>query len=119
MSQKQEQTVLSIFTNLPRYLFQYVGGLGLATLSEITMTSLALGSIALGYATSPWVGLAAFFLIHTGIKIVNAITGALVQAGHIVAQSGMQLAQIFATQAEAAPKPALDTIPLQDIATGS
>lgn len=118
MSQPQEQqTILSIFTSLPRYAFKYVTGLALAVLSEITMTSLALGSFFLGYTTTPWVGLAIFFLVHTGIKIVNAITGALVQSGHIVAQSGLQLAQVFTAQVEAAPKPALDTV--QDIAAVS
>lgn len=117
MSQPQEQTILSIFTNLPRYLFKYATGLGLAVLSEITMTSLAFASFFLGYATTPWAGLAVFFLVHTGIKIVNAITGALVQSGRIVAQSGLQLAQVFTTQAEATPKPALDTV--QGKAAGS
>jgi hypothetical protein len=116
MSQSQEQTILSIFTKLPNYLLNYLTGLGLSALSEITMTSLALGSIFLGYATNPWIGLAVFFLIHTGIKIVNAITGALVQSGHIVAQSGLQLAQVFTAQIETAPKPALDTV--QDIPAG-
>lgn len=117
MNQQERQTILSIFTKFPLYLFKYVTGLGLAVLSEITMTSLALSSFFLGYTTTPWIGLAVFFLVHTGIKIVNAITGALVQSGHIVAQSGLQLAQVFTTQVEEAPKPAFDTV--QGIAAGS
>ena len=116
MSQTQEQTILSIFKEFPAYVFNYTFGLVLAILSEITLTSLALGSFFLGYATTPWAGFAIFFLAHTVIKIVNALNGAIVQQGRLVANSGTQLAKVFGDQAAAAAKPSLD--PVQDVSTG-
>lgn len=118
MNQQQEQTtILSIFKGFPAYAFNYVIGLALAVISDVTLTSLALGSAFLGYATTPWAGLALFFLTHTLIKIVNALNGAIIQQGRMVASSGAQLAQVFTTQAEAVPKPQLD--PVQDPPAGS
>jgi hypothetical protein len=108
----KEQTIFSIFKDFPAYVFNYVFGLILAILSDVTTTSLAVGSLSLGYATIPWVGFAVFFLGHTGIKVVNAINGAIVQQGRMVASSGVQLAQVFNTQADAISKPSLD--PAQD-----
>ena len=55
MSDTQEQTVLSVFTGFPAYLFNYVFGFVLAVASDITLTSLAVGSAALGLATTFWV----------------------------------------------------------------
>jgi hypothetical protein len=104
----KEQTIFSIFKEFPVYVFNYSFGLILAILSDVTLTSLALGSFFLGYATIPWVGFAVFFLGHTGIKIVNALNGAIVQQGRLVAHSGAQLAQVFNTQTEAISKPSLD-----------
>jgi hypothetical protein len=115
--QDQDPTVLSIFAGFPVYIFNYLFGLLLAVFSDITLTSLAIGSFCLGRATTLWVGLALFFLGHTGIKIVNALNGAIVQQGRMVAQSGRLLASVFTAQAEAAPKPDLD--PVQDTPAGS
>ena len=108
MKAQKEQTILSIFTNFPAYAFNYGFGLVLAILSDITLTSMFLGSFFLGFATTPWIGLAVFFLAHTILKGINALNGAIVQQGRLVAQSGIQLAQVFTSQAEAAPKPSLD-----------
>lgn len=117
MTQTQDQTILSVFTQFPAYVFNYAFGLILAVLSDITLTSLAAGSTFLGFAVSPWAGLAVFFLSHTLIKIVNALNGAIVQQGRMVANSGIQLAQVFTSQAAAAPRPALD--PVQDPPAGA
>jgi hypothetical protein len=117
MTQTQEQTVLSVFKDFPAYVFNYAFGLVIAIISDITLTSLAVGSTFLGFATTPWAGLAVFFLVHTFIKIVNALNGAIVQQGRLVASSGVQLAQVFTTQAAAAPRPALD--PVQDPPAGA
>jgi hypothetical protein len=114
---QQNPTVLSLIASAPAYLFNYLFGLALATISDVTLTSLALGSLFLGYATTPWAGFATFFLIHTLIKIVNALNGAIVQQGRMVASSGTQLANVFMTQASAMPKPDLD--PVQDPPTGA
>jgi len=104
----KKQTILSIFMNFPFYVFKYGFGLVLATMSDITLTSMALGSFFLGWATTPVLGLAVFFLAHTVIKVVNALNGAIVQQGHLIAQSGVQLAQVFGDQAAVASKPTLD-----------
>jgi hypothetical protein len=110
--QAQEQTVLSIFKQFPGYAFDYGFGLVLAIISDITLTSMALGSFFLGWATTPVVGLAVFFLAHTVLKGVNALNGAIVQQGRLVAQAGVRLAQVFGDQAVAAPK--LSRNPAQD-----
>ncbi len=117
MSQTQEQTIFSIFKQFPGYIFNYGFGLALAIISDITLTSMALGSFFLGWATSPVVGLAVFFLAHTVLKGVNALNGAIVQQGRMVASSGAQLAQVFGDQAAAAPKPSLG--PVQDPSSGA
>lgn len=117
MNQKQEQTISSLFKEFPAYVFNYGVGLVLAILSDVTLTSLALGSFFFGYATTPWAGLALFFLTHTFIKIVNALNGAIIQQGRMVASSGAQLAQVFTTQTEVVPRPLPD--PVQDPPTGA
>jgi hypothetical protein len=80
----------------------------LAIFSDITLTSMALGSFFLGWATTPLIGLAVFFLAHTVLKGVNALNGAIVRQGSLVARSGEQLARVFGDQAAAAPKPTLN-----------
>jgi hypothetical protein len=104
----KEQTILSIFKSFPAYVFNYGFGLVLAILSDITLTSMALGSFFLGWATTPIAGLAVFFLSHAALKGLNALNGAIVQQGRMVAHSGRQLAEVFTVQAEATPKSSLD-----------
>ncbi len=98
MSQQQEQTVTSIIAAFPAYVFNYVFGMALGILTDITTTSLALGSFFLGYATTPWIGLATFFLVHTVIKMVNAVSGALVRQGNLIGNPIMRHAGVFADQ---------------------
>lgn len=117
MNQTKAPSILSLIFGFPAYAFNYLAGLALAIVSDITLTSLALGCFFLALASNAWVGLAAFFLVHTLIKIVNALNGAIVQQGRMIATSGTQLAQVFMSQAEAAPKPLLD--PVQDQSTGA
>ena len=103
MSQ-QEQTVVTSITGFPAYIFNYVFGMALGILTDITTTSLALGSFFLGYATTPYVGLATFFLVHTAIKMVNAVSGALVRQGNLVGNSIMRHAGVFAQQSSEPPQ---------------
>jgi hypothetical protein len=107
---QQNPTALSLIATAPAYLYYYLFGLALATISDVTLTSLALGSFFLGYATTPWAGLALFFLTHTFIKIVNALNGAIIQQGRLVASSGAQLAQVFTTQAKGVSGPDVDPV---------
>ncbi len=109
MSQPQEQSILSIIITGPIYLARYIFGMALGALTDVTITSLALGSFFLGYATTPWVGLATFFLLHTLIKMVNAISGALVRQGNLVGNAIMRHAGVFAQQQSEPPQPTEDT----------
>jgi hypothetical protein len=116
---KEQQTILSIFKEFPAYAFNYVFGLVLAIISDITLTSMALGSFFLGYATTAWAGLAVFFLTHTAIKAINALNGAIVQQGRLVAQAGSQLARVFDSQTIPQPAGISNPQPLQDPPAGA
>jgi hypothetical protein len=111
MNQTKDQTVLDVFKEFPGYAYDYIFGFFLAIISDITLTSLALGSFFLGYATTLWLGLAVFFLGHTVIKIVNALNSAIVQQGRLAGggsiSAGERLAKVFDTQAAGASKPNL------------
>jgi hypothetical protein len=112
MTKKEDQTILDVFKEFPACFFNYGFGMVLAILSDFTLISAALGSFFLGCATTVWVGLAAFFLLHTGIKMVNALNGAIVQGGRLAAEGsvsgGARIAQVFDDQAAAASKPSFD-----------
>jgi hypothetical protein len=98
MSQPQEQSLTSIVVTTPIYLVRYLLGMAVGILTDPTTTSLAIGSFFLGYATTPWAGLAAFFLIHTFIRIVNAVNGAQVRLGSLVGNAIVRHAGVFAQQ---------------------
>ncbi len=105
MSDKQE-SLTSIITGFPKYAFEYLFGFLFAALSDITLTSLTVGSVALGFATSNlYVGLATFFLVHTGIKMVNAVNSARIQQGRYNAAAIDKLTQVFAQVQPAVPTP--------------
>ncbi len=115
MSQQEPQSVASIIAGFPAYAFNYVFGMALGILTDITTTSLALGSLFLGVAITPWIGLATFFLVHTIIKMVNAVSGALVRQGNLVGNSIMRHAGVFADQHSNPPS----TEPSQPIGDGT
>jgi hypothetical protein len=110
----KEQTIPSIFKSFPAYAFNYGFGLVLAILSDITLTSMALGSFFLSWATTPILGLAVFFWAYAILKGVNALNGAIVQQGRLVAQSGAQLARVFDSQIVPQPAGIPNPQPLQD-----
>lgn len=94
-------SIASVLTGLPRYLLDYFIGFVVVVATDTTMTSLGLGSIALGFALgSAWIGLAAFFLGHTAISIVNAITGAHIQHARIASQPLRAIAAAFHNQGQ-------------------
>lgn len=97
MSQ-QEQSLTSIVVTTPIYLVRYLLGMAVGIVTDPTTTSLAIGSFFLGYAIIPWAGLAAFFLVHTFIRIVNAVNGAQVRQGSLVGNAIMRHAGVFADQ---------------------
>jgi len=116
MSQQQEDSTLHIIVTTPVYLVKYLLGMALGILTDVTLTSLAAGSFFLAYATTPWAGLAVFFLGHTLIKMVNALSGAQVRQGNLVGNAIMRHAGVFAQQHSEPPsQPPSD--PVQEKAT--
>lgn len=103
MSQQQDDSIVTIVGAAPIYLIKYVIGMALGALTDVTITSLALGSTFLAFATNAWVGLAVFFLLHTVIKMVNALSGAQVRQGNVVGNAIMRHAGVFAQQQHEPP----------------
>lgn len=110
MNQQQDESIISIIVGFPAYIFRYAFGMVLSILTDITMTSLALGSFFLGYATTLAAGLATYFLLHTVIKMVNAISGAQVRQGSLVGNAIMRHAGVFASQQHEPPSQPLDPV---------
>src|SRR5271169_5561458 len=98
MSQQQPESIVRTIVTSPVYLAKYLIGMALGALTDVTITSLALGSLFLALATTPFVGLAVFFLMHTLIKMVNALSGAQVRQGNLVGNAIMRHASVFADQ---------------------
>lgn len=98
MSQQPEPSIAHIIVTTPVYLVKYLLGMALGALTDVTITSLALGSLFLALATTPYAGLAVFFLLHTLIKMVNALSGAQVRQGNLVGNAIMRHASVFADQ---------------------
>lgn len=95
----EETSVLSLVKGFPRYLSLYFLGFLVVVISDSTITGLTLGSIAFGFAVrSVWAGLAVLFLLHTGVQVVNAITGAHIQHARIGAQPLRAIAAAFHNQ---------------------
>jgi len=88
--------MLQLIVRSPLYLFEYVVGFALAAISDITTTSVVLTGVFVGLATgNVWAGLASFFGIHTAIKIVNAVNGAIVQNARASVTASRILASVF------------------------
>lgn len=116
MSQPQESSPAYIIITTPIYLGKYFLGLLFGALTDVTLTSLAIGSIFLGLATTPFAGVAAFFLLHTVIKMVNALSGAQVRQGNLVGNAIMRHAGVFTDQrSNPSAQPSAD--PVQEKAT--
>lgn len=103
MSQPKEASIASTIVTTPVYLFKYLLGMALGVLTDIPLTSLALGSVFLALATTPYVGLAVFFLVHTLIKMVNALSGAQVRQGNLIGNAIMRHAGVFSQQTSEPP----------------
>src|SRR5208282_2329321 len=101
--------VMEVLRALPSYVFGYVVGMIASIFSTVTLTSLCIGSIAVGFAVSPWAGIAIFFLMHTLIKMTNSLASAIYQAGRTPALSVARFANVFATTETA--KPLLESDP--------
>lgn len=96
------ETNVSIIKKFPEYIVGYGLSFPLAAMSDITITSLTISSVAIGFATNVYAGIATFFLIHTGIRMINAITGTRIQQAIITSESINRLANVF--ESEKQPK---------------
>jgi len=76
-----EKSVIAVVLGAPSYFLRYLAGLVFAILSEPALTSLFLGSAAIGLVTKPLIGVAAFFLGHVGIRIGSFLATAIVRVG--------------------------------------
>jgi hypothetical protein len=82
---QKEPGAWDIIKGFPVYFGSYVFGFVWGGLTDVTLTSLWIGSAAFGYATSSWaIGVAAFFLGHFTIRIANARGQAIVRSGREV-----------------------------------
>src|SRR5438128_2355310 len=90
-----EPTLAQILGAFPSYAWNYLFGFVVGVLCDVTLTSLALGSVALGWATSWQLGAAAFFGGHFAIRSTNARGQAVVRSGREVAGGLHRLASLF------------------------
>lgn len=99
MNEQQAQQIspAQIFANLPGYLIGTLSGLVLGILTDLTLTSTFITSAAVSLATNIYWGIALFFLIQALLRIVNAVTGAIVAGAKIQGQGQIQAMQLLAT----------------------
>lgn len=63
---------------LPAYMMSYLAGMLTGVISDVVITSLAIGSVLLGVAVSSvWWGVATFFLGMVLVGVVHTIAGAI------------------------------------------
>lgn len=90
-----ESTIPQVIKGVPNYVFSYVVGFLLAIISDTTLTSLLIGSVAVSIAFTPAIGVATFFLFHTVIRMVNALTSATVSSARLQSQGSHHIAQVL------------------------
>ena len=70
----------------PLYIYEFVIQTLIAMMSDFTVTTLLLGSLALWLATNLWWAIATFFLLFTIARTVNSIANAIGVTGQHLAQ---------------------------------
>lgn len=91
----EEPTIRQILQRVPTYLREYFLGFCIGAISDITTTSQVLGSVALAFATKLWIGIAAFFLTHVAIQMINALSGGIVHAAQVNARAIIPIGRAF------------------------
>ncbi len=71
----------------PRFLYQYVVGFPVVIVTDISVTSLFVGSALIGWQTTPLVGAITFFLGHFLLRLVVNMGEAIVVGSKIQAQA--------------------------------
>jgi hypothetical protein len=114
---EKEPTVTDILKGFPGFIANYLLGFLWGGLCDVTLTSLWLGSAALGYATSWPLGVAAFFFGHFSIRAANARGQAIVRAGREVRMPLRRIADLMTPPADEDPstsEPDKDETPLRN-----
>ena len=90
---EKELTFGKLLEQFPRYFIGYLWGFVEGVLCDMTLTSLALASVAIALTTNWKVGVAVFFGGHFVIRGINAVSTATVVSGQYVEQGTMRVAQ--------------------------
>lgn len=86
-----------VIAGFPKYLFDYLFGFVVGILCDVTLSSLAIGSVAVGWVTQWQLGVALFFFGHFWIRTTNARGQAVVRSGREVAGGLHRLVSLFPT----------------------
>lgn len=95
MNDEQATSIQEVLTGFPKYVYGYLSGFVYGALCDMTLTSLTLGSIALGWATQWQLGVAAFFFGHFSIRATNARSASTMHSGRAIAGGLHRLASLF------------------------
>lgn len=102
---KLSHDLVDAIVGFPKYMVEYVGGLFYAILTDIFITTLTIGAIAAGFATTWISGLTIFFIIYAIARVVGNHASA-------TAVSGGQIASSIAQHALAVRETTLDPSPV-------
>ncbi len=100
MSEQQptmwEDLVRSI-VGLPKYVLGWTGGLVIAILSDLHMTTLAVTGVVAGFALDSWLwGVVAFFALYSLSRVVSTLANAIGFGAQGIAQATARAGQTFA-----------------------
>jgi hypothetical protein len=84
------ENLIHALEGLPKFALSYVVGFIVIAITDVIVTSLAVGCVFLGMLTSPLVALTAFFLIYAVIRTLNGVGNSISSAGNMVAQAHLQ-----------------------------
>lgn len=81
------ENLIKALEMLPNYLVSYVVGFFIVAITDVTITSLVIGAVLLGFLTSPLIALVVFFFLYVGIRAINSIANSIgTSVGNLAAQ---------------------------------
>jgi hypothetical protein len=81
------ESLIRAFVGFPKYIIQWIGGLIVAILTDLHITTLAVTAVAVGFASSLSVGIATFFVIYSLSRIIAIIADGYVIGSNRIAQA--------------------------------
>jgi hypothetical protein len=88
-------------TKVFEYLISYVIGFVVVTFSDITMTTLALACVGLGFLTSALLAGTIYLFAYTALRASSAISNAIGSSGEALSSSLGGLSQVIVTMLNA------------------